>query len=193
MPSSIVGGSEVTPYSLPWQVALVQPGGNRPFCGGTLIDAQHVLTAAHCTGSGASGMQVIVGEHKVTSSSDGTRHSVCRVVNHPNYNSPVNLNNDFSILHLSTPVDIGPRAAPACLAQSSMGGDYLVGKTLTVSGWGALSEGKGGPSVLHSVGVPGITNAKCNKVYGSIQPAMLCAGTAAGGIDSCQGDSGGKQ
>ena len=180
----------MTPYSLPWQVAFVSRGSNSPFCGGTLISDRHVLTAAHCT-SGGRQYDIIVGEHRITSSSDGTRHSVCRFVDHPNYS---NLNNDFSILHLNTPVQIGTRAAPACLPATSMGGDFLAGKTLTVSGWGALSEGGGSPSVLHSVDVPGMTNTQCNQDYpGSITSSMVCAGQANGGIDSCQGDSGGKQ
>ena len=188
-PASIVGGSEVTPYSIPWQVALVSPGSNRPFCGGTLISDRHVLTAAHCT-SGSS-PDVIVGEHRITSSADGTRHTTCRYVDHPSYS---NLNNDFSILHLRTPVNLGTRAAPACLPSSTFAGDFLAGKTLTVSGWGALSQGGGSPSVLHSVGVPGMTNSQCNSNYpGQIRSSMLCAGRASGGIDSCQGNSGGKQ
>ena len=43
---SIVGGSVATPYSLPWQVGLVDPGKNRTWCGGTLIGPNHVLTAS---------------------------------------------------------------------------------------------------------------------------------------------------
>ena len=139
-------------------------------------------------------LAVVVGEHDITSSEDGTEHAVCRTVSHPNYNSPSQLNNDFAILHLSTPVQIGTRAAPACLATTSMAGDFLAEKPLTVSGWGALQEGQGGPGVLHSVDVPGVTNAVCNEAYnGAITDKMLCAGEPTGGIDSCQGDSGGKR
>jgi trypsin len=137
-------------------------------------------------------LAVVVGEHDITSSEDGTEHAVCRAVTHPNYNVPSQLNNDFAILHLSTPVQIGTRAAPACLATPSMAGDFLVEKPLTVSGWGALQEGGGGPTVLHSVDVPGVTNTVCNGAYnGAITDQMLCAGEPTGGIDSCQGDSGG--
>ena len=136
-------------------------------------------------------INVIVGEHSITSSSDGTRHTICRSVNHPSYS---NLNNDFAILHLNSPVQIGTRAAPACLPTSALGGDFLAGKTMTVSGWGTLSSGGGQPTVLHSVDVPGITNSQCNQLYGSITNAMLCAGNVNnGGVDSCQGDSGGKK
>ena len=185
-PLAIVGGSAATPYSIPWQVGLVRPGSSRPFCGGTLISDRHVLTAAHCT---SGSIDVIVGEHSITSSSDGTRHTTCRYVDNPSYS---NLNNDFSILHLRTPVTIGTRATPACLPPSSYGDSFLGGRTLTVSGWGALSEGGGSPTVLHKVNVPGMTNSQCNNYYSGITSSMICAGQAGGGVDSCQGDSGGK-
>ena len=164
--SNIVGGSEVLPHSIPWQVGLDEVGVKRPIdCGGTLISDRHVLTAAHCTWDVGS-YDVIVGEHNITSSSDGTRHSVCRSVDHPDNNHPNYLQNDVAILHLLEPVKIGQRAVPACLPSqflscpslncpslSTFGGDALAGKNMTVSGWGVLSEGGESPTVLHSVNV----------------------------------------
>lgn len=42
----IVGGKNADPGEWPWMVALFNAG--RQFCGGSLIDEQHILTAAHC-------------------------------------------------------------------------------------------------------------------------------------------------
>jgi len=70
-------------------------------------------------------------------------------------------------------------------------GNYLAGKSLTVSGWGARSEGGRPPTTLHAVRVPGISNYQCRRSYRSITDAMICAGETRGGVDSCQGDSGG--
>lgn len=42
----IVGGNIAQPNSWPWIVVLFN--GGRQFCGGSLIDNIHVLTAAHC-------------------------------------------------------------------------------------------------------------------------------------------------
>ena len=188
----IVGGYEASPYSLPWQVALVSRGGRRPFCGGTLLGPRHVLTAAHCmTGS----FDIIVGEHDYTSSLDGTRHTVCGYVKHPSY-SQNTMNSDFAMIHLDEPVQLGARATPACLPRLSWGGDHLAGKTMTVSGWGTQSAGGSQPKVLYSVDVPGITSTQCAEKYSgqvNVLRSMLCAGDVVQGrIDACQGDSGGK-
>ena len=162
-----------------------------------MISPRHVLTAAHCTDFNSGNWDVIVGEHSITSSSDGTRHTKCRVVDHPQFDQRT-LNNDYAIIHLNQPVQLGTRAMPACLPTSSLGGDFLAGKTLTVSGWGRLSSSQGGPTVLHKVDIPGVTNAACNRDWfnGDITSKMLCAGSDgnSGGIaiGACFGDSGGK-
>lgn len=81
-------------------------------------------------------------------------------------------------------------------ATDASGGDELDGKNVVASGWGRLSEGGNQAVVLHSVSLPVITPSKCKQVYGSssVTDAMLCAGNIHdGGIDSCQGDSGGKK
>ena len=161
-----------------------------------------MLTAAHCMGGS---FNVIVGEHDKTDLSDGTRHTVCRAVSHPNYcDTPNNIyciNNDFAIVTLDEPVQIGPRAVPACLPTASAhGGSFLDDKNVTTSGWGNLQSGGSSPNVLHKVTVPGVSNAVCQQLYegrygpNAILPDMMCAGnTVEGGVDACQGDSGGNR
>ena len=217
-----MGGNEVSPYSIPWQVAIVEPGSQSPMCGGTLISSEHVLSAAHCFDASQGGTEdkfdVIVGEHRVHSRNDGdgTRHEVCHHAHHPEYrweNRKIRLNwneepieiavffNDFEMIKMKIPVKIGVRAVPACLPPPRIANEIRDGDILTVSGWGRLQHLGDIPDVLHSVDVPFITNDKCKeKSYitqqlhriGGLTEAMLCAGHAKGGIDACQGDSGGK-
>ena len=199
-PSRIVGGHEATPYSLPWQVGLVIPKSDKPFCGGTLISPRHVLTAAHCTRANSGNWDIMVGEYRITNSSDGTRHTKCRHINHPSYGKITGIDHDFAIVHLDTPVQLGSRAVPACLPTVALhGGNILDDKTFTVSGWGTTCYGTcSSPDVLHVVSVSGVSNAICKQLYGgifgqeSITSDMMCAGDVENGkIDACQGDSGG--
>lgn len=46
----IVGGIEVAPNSLPFQISLQLRKGNSYFhiCGGSVLDETTILTAAHC-------------------------------------------------------------------------------------------------------------------------------------------------
>ena len=45
----VVGGVEAIPHSWPWQVSLQKNGSH--FCGGSIINEQWVLSAAHCAGA----------------------------------------------------------------------------------------------------------------------------------------------
>jgi len=185
----IVGGSEVDPHSIPWQVALTDVNSRRPFCGGTILSATKILTAAHCYKS-PSRVQVVVGEHKLLSMTDGVRHSVASFKKHPGYNSRT-VDNDYAIITLEKPIELGDKAKAACLPKSEDDPKLREGQKLTVSGWGRLSEDSGPPTVLHGAKVPFVPNATCKRAYRSITSNMMCAGYANGQIDSCSGDSGG--
>ena len=179
------------PYSLPWQVALVREGESLPFCAGTLISQRHVLTSANCIFVTFGKFDVIIGEHFLPSSGYGTRHQICRVNHHPKQNwtergYPIRTNYDFAIVHLTQPVVLGPRAAPACLPDSSLAGDYLSGKTLIASGWGkphghkySIAHGNTIPNNLQKVAVHGLTNAECILAYANttLNYPILCAGS----------------
>jgi len=60
--TKIVGGYSAPKGSLPHQVGLWRINGSHPFCGGTLISPQFVLTAAHCGIYSAEKIQVALGD-----------------------------------------------------------------------------------------------------------------------------------
>ena len=161
-------------------------------CGGTLISATHILTAAHCTvGYAASSMEVFVGVHDITDN-QFNRVNVAEIIIHPNYEPQNSHNNDYSILRLAKPVTFTKKVRPACLP-SDLSASYA-GVHATVTGWGDLSSGVySPPNVLQEVDVTVATNAECKSAYASkgfkITSNMVCAGDS--GKDSCHGDSGG--
>ena len=192
----IVGGENAAVGEIPWQV-VVYPG---PFlCGGSLIDPQWVVTAAHCAVDNNDNpvnpatVNVVAGEYN-RSQSDGTeqQRTVDLVVVHPNYD-PASFDNDIALLRLTTPVVIGPSVGVIPLVHSPTN-DALVapGMSSMASGWGNTSEGGSTAQILQKVQLPIVSNATCSVPYpGQITSNMLCAGLAEGGKDSCQGDSGG--
>lgn len=194
-PARIVGGHESQPSSRPYQVSLYQSYGGSwsHICGGTLIDANWVLTAAHCTHrTSANAFRVRVGVHTLSNSYEGETIEVAQKIEHPEYNSETS-NNDICLLKLASPADVSqypPALLPTTqiMDQAASAGDYVV-----VSGWGATREGGSGSNDLLETSVPIVSNSECQSAYreSTITDNMLCAGFRSGGKDSCQGDSGG--
>jgi secreted trypsin-like serine protease len=191
----IVGGEAAAPGELPWQV-LVSPAGN--LCGGSLIDAEWVLTAAHCVVDDfqnpldPSEVQVGVGEYDLNGLDDNEQViDVDQVIVHPGYDANI-FDNDIALLHLAAPVVFGDSVGLISLVTGPQA-DALTapGISALVSGWGSLEEGGDIATILQKVRLPLVSNEVCQAGVGVISDNMICAGFAAGGKDACQGDSGG--
>jgi hypothetical protein len=191
----IVGGQGIAVSAAPWQVALVDTthyDGPQQFCGGSILDARHVITAAHCLKNPAawSADEVYAGTTQLYDPRQIARVSVRR--SHPAFDAST-FANDVAVLTLATPLTLDGSTARAVELASTTPPD---GTAVTVSGWGDTSNGGGNyPWELRAVTVHTTSDASCDADYagggGIVAGLMVCAGEPTGGHDSCAGDSGG--
>lgn len=181
---------------LVWQVGIINAKdiGTAPFqtfCGGTLRDASHVITAAHCVpDSNAADLAVVWNLHR---RSDGTNagaavRTVSAITSHPQY-TDTSSGNDLAILTLSSAMPVGAGTWPITNANVNWTGQPAV-----ISGWGLLFDGGPSPDTLQAATINVLPDAQCGGYGNSYDPStMLCAGLPNGvlTVDTCQGDSGG--
>jgi secreted trypsin-like serine protease len=224
----IVNGSKLSEdqYRATWPfvVALVDPRApdqySGQFCGGSLIDDQHVLTAAHCvvgengaTVRAASSLLVVAGTRVLDSSSLGVGARAPRRVQevfvHPEFgvNAGTGFHHDVAVLRLAEPITGAATIRLVAAGEDSIWGNGAGGTDARVAGWGDTDpRGTGTPSArfpvdLRATTVPVHADARCASTddggYGTAfeRATNLCAGTLRSGTtlgtDSCQGDSGG--
>ncbi len=182
---AVVGGSAATEGAFPF-MASIQDGSGFAFCGGSVISASWVLTAAHCVADGsANDLFVVTGRTNLADASKGQRIKVSQVIVHPAYE---NSTHDVALLKL-TSVTTSPAITLATAANEAL---ETAGTRVTVTGWGDQTPtlGLNSTSRLRQVDLNVVSDAECGQTnFGFDDATGVCA--AALLKDSCQGDSGG--
>jgi trypsin len=183
--SHIVGGTPVSPqFKYPWLVSLNK---GYHFCGGNLLDATTIVTAAHCSvRQNPSSIKVFAHRHDLGQSAaaeKGLVFQVKKITVHPNYTSSSQAY-DVAVWKISL---ISGNAAdiPSGVVTLDDGSNSLVGEHLKIAGWGTTSAGGSSSLILLETSVNVISQDTCKRQYKTLHPTSICA--ASPGKDTCQG------
>lgn len=197
----VVGGEPVPDGKYKFLAALRDTTrGNtayqQQFCGGTLIDRNSVLTAAHCLESvTAPQLRVTVGLTSLREPGQGQTRSVESIARHPQYTtSLITFRYDAAVLTLDRPVK---NIVVARIPATDDNELEDPGDEATVAGWGSTVKQPSNndpryPVRMQEAQVPIVSDATAKRAYGAddYEPRlMLAAGRE--NKDTCQGDSGG--
>ncbi|MFI0721739.1 trypsin-like serine protease [Streptomyces sp. NPDC021224] len=210
----VIGGTPAGAGAAPWMVQLWYDDDNGTpnntadddafFCGGSVVSAWKVLTAAHCVqGYDMPSFAILITGTDQLPTIDpdgalnlhgGTENFVSRAWSHPSF-SETTARDDVGVLTLdqATGATALPIAAPGDTAS------YAAGTPATLYGWGQTSSTDTDlAQTLQKASLPVTADSACSAAYGSlfVPSVMVCAGTPSAGGDAgttagCFGDSGG--
>ncbi|KAH8258206.1 hypothetical protein KR038_007676 [Drosophila bunnanda] len=194
-------GTPLQRGQIPWLVGMFERReSNGPifFCGGSLIGASTVLTAAHCfripgfRDLPASRTAVSLGRNSLDLLSDGEFRSVSQLLIHDKYQYEQYTEADLALVRLETPVPLNDYIVPICLWSSSNRLDLPQGEKTYVAGWGPDESGTGNSDVAKLADMNIVSEANCHRQLPPgplFQPSTLCAQKADTG--PCSTDGGG--
>jgi secreted trypsin-like serine protease len=197
----IIGGTEVPNGKYPFMayIEFHRNDGRIMSCGGSLIDQDSVLTAAHCLAWLPSNpskykLRVVVGR-TVRSSTQGQVRDWKTWYIHPSFNPKKNAGYDAAVIKLRRAVS---GIQPIKLATPSQNNLESPGRTATIAGWGNTFANPpdppgppNSPDRMNEVQVPIYSDSSGQQTYGQdyLPPLMIAAGGKE--VGPCQGDSGG--
>lgn len=180
-----------------------------------MISEKFVLTAAHCLHGVTKGAYVVVAGDYDANEHEGTEQQIYidEFYIHEEFRQGTKMNNDIALIRLKgSGFNITRDVQPICLPDANFNDE--AGMNCTISGFGSVRSGKAGESStilalktftslidtsvaskeLRAGWIPIQPSEVCKMphVYGkTITEGMICAGSLDGGVDACDGDSGG--
>ncbi|XP_015908708.1 trypsin-1 [Parasteatoda tepidariorum] len=197
----VVGGRDVHDGEIPWQVSLqrksMKSGRIFHICGGSILNREWIVTAAHCVALALlSNYRVVAAttnlkdENRIKSLHGGDYqiHKVVDVQIHDSFDM-FRFRNDIALIRVDPPFEFSNKVQAISLPSSG----HRASGIAYASGWGLTQEGvRVTPSRLQAVELPIVNDHECRQAYGdNLAETMICAGYKQGGKSVCQGDSGG--
>jgi hypothetical protein len=190
--TKIYGGTDAAPNSYYWHAGLVYNiNHDYPFCGGTLIATEWVLTAAHCIDMAEADpthrpIQFVLGarDRTQTSSSNYQYKNVLSITKHPLYNNGGSYWYDIALIKIE-PAQLTSSVGPIGI-QTGADAWPPIGTAGVILGWGLTTDACNGPlaTILQQANVT-------VQDYSNPRPeAIHLAGGP--GVHPCSGDSGGS-
>ncbi len=207
----IVGGTPSQNNAWPFLVALVSANAANnylgQFCGGSLIAATWVITAAHCVNNtetvngittttpvGTNKLNIVTGVTNLFNDTPTESITIKRIITHPNY-QPLANNYDLALIELTSPSSL----TPIKIYQGPIGNESSVSPLSTTIGWGQADRPDRSaffPTGLRQITMPIVSEAACAAYLNGINTItqqMICAGYGSSQplTGGCVGDSGG--
>ncbi|XP_055385770.1 serine protease SP24D-like [Condylostylus longicornis] len=182
----IVGGSHAPESAFPYQISLQRNGYHT--CGGSILNAKWILTAAHCVTDAEGRPPNPAHEFNVQAGSTvlrrgGVNRRVKRIIVHQQYG---NFLNDLALLELTEPLPLGNGIKPIQLETA----DTAPNVPVVISGWGKEGNNKDISQTLKYNWVRSISQAECGRLAGLNRPEVICFVSPVQN-GACMGDSGG--
>uniref|UniRef100_A0A182IM80 Peptidase S1 domain-containing protein n=1 Tax=Anopheles atroparvus TaxID=41427 RepID=A0A182IM80_ANOAO len=194
-------GIETKEGHWPWHTAIYHREGNtfEYACGGSIIDRNTILTAAHCLYDHRGlikldQLSVQVGRNQLSEASlRSQEHAPQELIVHPGFKHG-SVANDIGLIKLATEITMTNYIQPVCIWNMDANQELIVGKNGTVVGFG-LTEHDRVSDYLRQAQIAVVDTWTCiesdRAVYGnSLTSGMICGGGRKG-VSACNGDSGG--
>ncbi|KAM7352612.1 trypsin-1-like [Cochliomyia hominivorax] len=189
----VVGGTNAAVNSAPFIVSFQQNGVH--YCAGSIINANWIVTAAHCLASKAQVLSttLVAGSIDVAGTASTTqKRTIDKYVVNDLYLGGT-LPYDIGLVYTSTAFTWSNAVAAITLPAS---GSSPTGNAL-LYGWGSITTTNTAnyPTKLQVASVPIISQSSCESALGTqganVHDTNLCTGPLTGGVGICTSDSGG--